>query len=49
MVEESTMRPYVLEINAVPGLKRASLMPREAAMAGIDYEDMIEDILKAAL
>ncbi len=41
--------PYVLEINAVPGLKRASLMPREAQAAGIAYEDMIEDILKAAL
>ena len=41
--------PYVLEINAVPGLKRSSLMPQEAAVAGIEYEDMIEDILKAAL
>ena len=41
--------PYVLEINAVPGLKKSSLMPQEAALAGIEYEDMIEDILRAAL
>ncbi len=40
---------YMLEINAVPGLKRASLMPQAAKLAGIEYEDMIEDILKAAL
>ncbi|MCR5735553.1 MAG: ATP-grasp domain-containing protein [Lachnospiraceae bacterium] len=42
------MTPYVLEINAVPGLKRASLMPKEAERAGIVYEDMIEDILTSA-
>lgn len=46
---DANLVPYVLEINAVPGLKRASLMPKEAMIAGIDYADMIEDILKAAL
>ncbi len=49
MVSKKDFLCYALEINAVPGLKRASLMPQEAAMAGIEYEDMIEDILKAAL
>ncbi len=39
---------YVLEINAVPGLKRGSLMPREAAYSGVRYEDMVEDILLSA-
>ena len=48
MVEENTGHPYVLEINAVPGLKKASLMPQEAKMAGIEYGDMIEDILLSA-
>ena len=46
---DANLVPYVLEINAVPGLKRASLMPKEAMIAGIEYADMIEDILKAAL
>ena len=48
MADNKEQRPYVLEINAVPGLKKSSLMPREAALAGIVYEDMIEDILKSA-
>ncbi len=49
MVRKADGRPYVLEINAVPGLKKTSLMPREAMLSGIVYEDMIEDILKSAL
>ena len=56
MLEEKTQIPYVLEINAVPSLRRTSsmskepaTMPQEAAFAGIRYEDMIEDILKSAL
>lgn len=48
MLDETEQRPYVLEINAVPGLKRSSLIPGAAALAGIVYEDMIEDILKSA-
>ena len=41
--------PYVLEINAVPGMKSSSLIPMEAKFAGIEYDDMVEDILKAAI
>lgn len=48
MVDETDHCPYVLEINAVPGLKRASLMPKAAEVAGVVYEDMIEEILKTA-
>ena len=48
MLDKRTQIPYVLEINAVPGLRRASFLPQEAAIAGIHYEDMIEDILKSA-
>ncbi len=49
MLDEKEQKPYVLEINAVPGLKKTSLMPEEAVLADIRYEDMIEDILKSAL
>lgn len=49
MVSDEDGLSYALEINAVPGLKRASLMPQAAELAGIEYEDMIEDILKASL
>lgn len=48
MVSDKTGRPMVLEINAVPGLKRESLMPRQAEYSGVKYEDMIEDILQSA-
>lgn len=48
MVSEDEKRAYVLEINAVPGLKRESLLPLEAGYCGIKYEDLIEDILLSA-
>jgi D-alanine-D-alanine ligase/UDP-N-acetylmuramate--alanine ligase len=38
--------PYTLEINAVPGLKPTSLFPNGAALCGIEYDDLIEIILK---
>jgi D-alanine--D-alanine ligase len=46
MVEAESEKAFALEINAVPGLKPASLFPRAAALAGIDYDDMIEIIAK---
>ncbi len=49
MISEKDIKAYVLEINAVPGLKRSSLMPLEAELMNINYEDMIEDILLSAL
>lgn len=45
MVRKDDLRPYVLEINAVPGLKPRSLLPGEAKLAGMEYEDLIEGIL----
>ena len=48
MVSHDGGRIYTLEINAVPGLKRESLMPREAEYSGIAYEEMVEDILLSA-
>jgi D-alanine-D-alanine ligase len=45
MVSQEDGLPYVLEINAVPGLKPQSLFPQASMIAGITYGDMIEDIL----
>lgn len=42
-------RPYVLEINTVPGMTETSLLPMAAAQAGIPYDDLVEQILKSAL
>jgi len=42
-------RPYVLEVNTVPGMTETSLLPMAAAKAGIDYDTLAERILESAL
>lgn len=42
-------RPYVLEINTVPGMTETSLLPMAAAQMGITYDDLVERILQSAL
>jgi len=42
-------RPYVLEINTVPGMTETSLLPMAAAQAAIDYDSLVEWILQSAL
>lgn len=44
-----TGRPYVLEINTVPGMTETSLLPMAAKQAGIDYDSLVEWILQSAL
>lgn len=41
-------RPYVLEINTVPGMTETSLLPRAARAAGIEYDELVERILLSA-
>lgn len=42
-------RPWVLEINTVPGLTDHSLVPKAAAQAGIDFTELCERCLASAL
>ncbi|MDH4187981.1 MAG: D-alanine--D-alanine ligase [Nitrospira sp.] len=42
-------RPFVLEINTVPGMTETSLLPMAAAQAKIDYDELTERILDSAL
>lgn len=42
-------RPYVLEINTIPGMTETSLLPMAAAQAGIDYDSLTEMILRSAI
>jgi D-alanine-D-alanine ligase len=42
-------KPYVLEINTVPGMTETSLLPMAAARAGLPYDQLTERILKSAL
>lgn len=42
-------KPYVLEINTIPGLTPVSLFPKEAAAAGISYRELLDKIISLAL
>ncbi|MEW6324854.1 MAG: D-alanine--D-alanine ligase [Nitrospirota bacterium] len=41
-------RPFVLEINTVPGMTETSLLPKAAAAAGLDYDALVLRILASA-
>lgn len=40
--------PYVLEVNSIPGLTPTSLLPKAAAAAGIDFNQLCLNILRFA-
>lgn len=40
---------YLLEVNTLPGMTDASLVPREAAAAGLDFGDLLERLLIFAI
>jgi D-alanine-D-alanine ligase len=42
-------KPYVLEINTVPGMTETSLLPMAAVRAGLTYDALTERILRSAL
>jgi D-alanine-D-alanine ligase len=42
-------KPYVLEINTIPGLTPVSLLPKEAAAAGLSYSQLLDRIIELAL
>jgi D-alanine-D-alanine ligase len=46
MIDSATRKPYILEINASPGMTAHSLAPMAAKAAGIGYEEFCLDILR---
>ncbi|MBI5885362.1 MAG: ATP-grasp domain-containing protein, partial [Deltaproteobacteria bacterium] len=48
VIVDSAGKPYVLEVNTVPGLTELSLFPRSAARAGYDYPALVEEMLLGA-
>jgi len=40
---------YILEINTIPGLTKASLLPKEAKAAGIPYTKLLDLIIGYAI
>ncbi len=41
--------PFVLEVNTIPGLTQASLLPKCAAHDGIEFPELIDRLLESAL
>ena len=40
---------YCLEVNSLPGMTPASLLPKEAGAAGINYSELCEMIIEKSL
>ncbi|RJR19254.1 MAG: D-alanine--D-alanine ligase [Nitrospiraceae bacterium] len=49
IVEEGTHTPYVLEVNTLPGMTTTSLLPKIAGSAGMDFKQLVEEILRLAV
>ena len=39
-------KPFFLEINTVPGMTMESIIPKQAAAAGIDLEDLYSMVIE---
>ncbi|MEE9431480.1 MAG: D-alanine--D-alanine ligase [Melioribacteraceae bacterium] len=42
-------KPYCLEVNTLPGMTSHSLVPKMARAAGIEFEELVDMIIKSAL
>jgi len=49
MLRESDMKPFVLEINTIPGMTPTSLLPKACNAVGISYEQLCERIIDLSL
>jgi D-alanine-D-alanine ligase len=48
MILSNDNRPYVLEINSIPGLTAHSLLPKAAKSNGIEFDDLCIKLIKLA-
>jgi D-alanine-D-alanine ligase len=49
MLDSAGGELFVLEVNVIPGLTDTSLLPQAAEAAGIEFDELIEQILASAL
>jgi D-alanine-D-alanine ligase len=49
MILDGRGKPFVLEVNTIPGLTETSLLPKAALAAGISFEELTLKILESAL
>ncbi|MBT9597042.1 MAG: D-alanine--D-alanine ligase, partial [Vitreoscilla sp.] len=48
MIRASDRKPFLLEMNTSPGMTSHSLVPKSAAAAGMDYEQLCLHLLSLA-
>jgi D-alanine-D-alanine ligase len=48
MIVDADGRPWVLEINSIPGMTDTSLLPKAAQAAGMSFDEVIERVLADA-
>jgi D-alanine-D-alanine ligase len=49
MVDESTLAPYALEVNTIPGFTSHSLLPKAAAEVGLSFDQLCGRIVELSL
>ncbi len=49
MLRISDNKPYVLEVNTIPGMTPTSLLPKACAEVGISYEQLCQKIIELSL
>ncbi len=49
LILDESNNPYVLEVNTIPGMTETSLLPKIARLAGLDFGDLIEEIIRISL
>lgn len=49
MIVNKKNKPYLLEVNTIPGMTATSLLPQAAAKRGISFDDLVLRILELAL
>ena len=42
-------KPYILEVNTLPGMTETSLFPKSALGIGLSYTGLLEKIIKTSL
>lgn len=49
LILDETHSPYVLEVNTIPGMTETSLLPKIARLSGLEFPELIEEILRLTL
>lgn len=49
IIEETSMKPYVIELNTSPGMTATSLLPMSAEALGMGFEKLVEKIIVSSL